>query len=103
MNIQIETRTRFRRLLASKYPSLKSTEKWRQTMWHNDGSLVVSLIFLSKKIKFCFFNNPNIELDRLQRWSSNIYSQNREYENGMEIDWERISELINTTMQIQSK
>jgi len=103
MNREIETQTIFRKLLASNYPNLQSTKKWRQTMWHNDGSLIVSLIFLSKNIKFCFFNNPDIHLDKLQRWSANTYSQNIEYENGMKVDWDKISELINSTLQIHSK
>ena len=50
-------------------------------MWHKDGELVVSLIFSKEKLKFCFFNNQNIKLDKHQRWSTTIFSENLEVEN----------------------
>jgi len=71
-------------------------------MWQKDGNLIVSLVFLSKKMKFCFFNVPDIELDKLQRWGSTIFSQNLEYDDGNAIDWNRISELIEVTIESQS-
>ena len=95
MNRTIEIQEKFENLIQSKYPFLDPVEKWNQKMWHKEGKLIVSLIFLSKKLKFCFFNNPNIKLDKLQRWSATIYSQNLEYQNDEEINWDKIQNLIN--------
>ena len=63
-------------------------------MWHQDGELIISLIFLSKKMKFCLFNNPTIKLDKRQRWSPLNFSENLEYHYKDTIDWEKINQLI---------
>ncbi len=100
MNFEIETQTQFEKLLECEFPTLEPINKWNQTMWHKEGHLIISLIFLSKKFKICFFNNPNITLHKLQRWSSTIYSQNLEYKNDDKVDWDKIQELLNNTIQI---
>lgn len=100
VNKEIEIQEEFEHLIKSEYPFLDSVEKWNQKMWHKEQNLIVSLIFLTKKIKFCFFNNPNIELHKLQRWSSTIYSQNLEYQYNDEISWDKIRKLINETVKV---
>jgi hypothetical protein len=100
MNIKIEIQEEFENLIKNEYPLLEPIKKWNQKMWHKKGNLIVSLIFLSKKLKFCFFNNPNIELHKLQRWSSTIYSQNLEYKSNDEINWDKIRSLINETIKV---
>jgi hypothetical protein len=71
-------------------------------MWHMDGDLIVSLIHLSKKSKFCFFNNDNIELGKMQRWSATIYSHNLEYAAAADVDWGKVDELIQNTIEAQN-
>ena len=93
------TSIKFETMLKSKFPFLQLVEKWKQTMWHKNGDLIVALIFSSKKIKFCFFNNQNIKLNKHQRWSNNIFSENLEIQNKNEIDWKIIEELIENTIQ----
>ena len=94
MNTEIEIQEEFEKLIQSDYPFLTPIQKWNQKMWHQDGELIISLIFLSKKMKFCLFNNPTIELDKRQRWSATIYSQNLEYHYEDTIDWKKIKQLI---------
>ncbi|QCX01336.1 DUF1801 domain-containing protein [Aggregatimonas sangjinii] len=84
----------FKNLLAEKFPELKPIEKWKQTMWHHNGDLVVSLVPLSKKVKFCFFNTPHLELDKTQRWGTTTSSENLEIPEGSLVDWEQIETLI---------
>lgn len=98
---KIDIQTRFEELLQSRFPLLQPCNKWKQTMWHLEGNVVVSLIQLSKKTKLCFFNNPTIQLDKIQRWSASIYSHNLEYQNESQVDWERIDELIQNTIETQ--
>ena len=100
MHHQIEIQEKFEALLKTDYSTLQPINKWKQTMWHQDGNIIVSLVLLSKKIKFCFFNNPNIELDKLQRWGSTVYSQNLEYKNQDVVDWDRVRELVEDTLAI---
>lgn len=99
MNTEIEIQDEFEKLIKSDYPFLVPIQKWNQKMWHKDGKLIISLIFLSKKIKFCLFNNPTIELDKRQRWSAMIYSQNLEYHYDDTIDWEKIKKLIDKNLK----
>ena len=66
-------------------------------MWHLNGKVVVSLVHLSNKSKFCFFNNPDLESDKLQRWGSTVYSQHLEIEQNTKIDWRNISDWIRDT------
>ena len=89
--------TKFENLLQKKFSYLQPVEKWKQTMWHKNGELVVSLIFSKEKLKFCFFNNPNIKLDKHQRWSTTIFSENLEVENQEKVNWKIIEELIDKT------
>ena len=98
-DIQVEIQTKFEKLLATKHGELKPIKKWKQTMWHLNGKIVVSLVHLSKGSKFCFFNNPKLELDKLQRWGSTIYSQNFEIEQNTIIDWDNISYWITDTIK----
>lgn len=100
MNTEFEIQEEFEKLIKREYPFLAPFKKWNQKMWHKEGALVVSLIFLSKKLKFCFFNNPNIELHKLQRWSSTIYSYNLEYDYDEKINWEKIRKLINKNVDV---
>jgi len=100
MNYQIETQEKFEKLLQTKFTQLKPINKWRQTMWHLNGKVIVSLVHLTKKSKFCFFNNPEIELDRLQRWGSTVYSKNLEFINN-QVEWDAISNLIENTIKNQ--
>lgn len=95
---QIEIQEKFKELLAAKFPQLEPINKWRQTMWQLDGKVIVSLVHLSKKSKFCFFNNPNLVLDKLQRWSSTIYSNNLEISEVDEVSWESVSRMIEDTI-----
>ena len=96
-----DVQTKFENLLEKKFSYLQPVEKWKQTMWHKDGELVVSLIFSKEKLKFCFFNNPNTKLDKHQRWSTTIFSENLEIENQKEIDWEVIEKLIRNEEKIK--
>ena len=98
---QIEIQEKFEELLASKFFQLQPVNKWKQTMWHIDGEIIVSLVHLSKKSKFCFFNNPGLNLDKVQRWSSTIYSNNLEINEANEVNWESISDLIENTICAQ--
>ncbi len=100
-DFKIDIQTKFEKLLATKFPLLKSVDKWNQEMWHNNGNLVISLIFLKKTFKFCFFNNSNLQLDKLQRWSTTIYSRNYEFGNDEKIDWFKIEKLIEETLNNQ--
>ena len=72
-------------------------------MYHIDGKIIVSLVHLSNKSKFCFFNNPHLELDKLQRWSQTIFSHNLEINKNSNIEWESISSLIESCVKIQTK
>jgi uncharacterized protein YdhG (YjbR/CyaY superfamily) len=90
--------TEFESLLKSKFPSLKPMEKWKQTMWHLNGNTIVSLVFLKNKIKFCFFNSDNLDINIVQRWSASIFSLNMEYNYEETINWEKIHELIEQTI-----
>ena len=101
MDYQVETQYKFEKLLATKFSQLQPINKWRQTMWHLNGNLIVSLVHLSNKSKFCFFNNPELVLDKLQRWSSSVYSQNLEIDQNTKIDWKKISYRISETMENQ--
>ena len=94
MNREIEIQEEFEKLITREFPFLTPTQKWNQKMWHQDGELIISLIFLSKKMKFCLFNNPTIKLDKRQRWSATIFSENLEYHYEDTIDWEKIKKLI---------
>ena len=71
-------------------------------MWHIDGHLVVSLVHLSKKSKFCFFNNPNLEIGIVQRWGSTTYSNNVEVIGAEEVDWKTIAKLVRDTILTHS-
>jgi hypothetical protein len=89
----------FHNLLEKSFPKLQAVNKWKQIMWHNEERIIVSLVFGKNKIKFCFFNNPTIKLDKLQRWSQTVYSQNLEIKNeSLIIDWVYIKELIQKTL-----
>ncbi|MEM6815917.1 MAG: hypothetical protein AAF600_16275 [Bacteroidota bacterium] len=95
MNVgQQKIQDSFENLLAEKFPELKPIEKWKQTMWHQNGDLVVSLVPLSKKVKFCFFNCPHLELDKTQRWGTTTTSENLEIPDGSVVDWEQIEQLL---------
>ncbi len=85
-------------LLKNSFPKLKAENKWRQTMWHINERIIVCLVFGKNQVKFCFFNNPTIKLDKLQRWSQTIYSQNLEIKNEQFVNWEYVEKLINTTI-----
>jgi len=100
---RLDTQAHFEQLLLSQFPFLEPIDKWKQTMWNKEGQLIVSLVFLSQKVKFCFFNNPIIELDKLQRWGSTISSQNLEYDNRSPINWRKVQELIDSTIQNGTK
>ncbi len=102
MNYQIDIQAKFEKLLKTKYSQLQPINKWRQPMWHLNGKVVVSLVHLSNKSKFCFFNNPELALDKLQRWGSSIYSQNLEVEQNTDIDWNNISYWIADTIKNQN-
>ena len=97
--IKIELQSEFGKLLVAKFPFLQPVDKWKQMMWLKEGKLIVSLIFSAKKIKFCFFNNPNLKLDKLQRWSAAIYSQNLEIAYGDTVDWETIEKITRDTSE----
>ena len=99
MITEIEIQNEFEKLIKRNYPFLAPIQKWNQKMWHKEGELIISLIFLSKKMKFCLFNNPAIELDKRQRWSATIYSQNLEYHYEDTIDWEKINKLIDKNVK----
>ena len=93
-----EVQVQFEELLKVKFPILQPTSKWKQIMWHKEEKLIVSLVFSTNKLKFCFFNNPNLKLDKLQRWGTTIYSQNLEISDASEIVWKEIEALINDTV-----
>lgn len=99
VDFKLELETKFEKIIIAKYPILQPVDKWKQIMWHKEGNLIVSLMFSTKKLKFCFFNNPNIKLDKLQRWSTTIYSQNLEITDESKIDWNIIEELTNDTIK----
>ena len=99
MTDQINLQQKFEEILARDFVQLQPVKKWRQTMWHLDGNLVVSLVHLSKKSKFCFFNNPNLEIGKIQRWGSVTYSNNVEVTAVDELDWKEISKLIRETLE----
>ena len=99
MTYQIDLQTKFEKLLSTKHSQLKPINKWRQTMWHIDEKIIVSLVHLSNKSKFCFFNNPVLKLDKLQRWGSSVYSQNLEIEQDTNINWNDISNWITDTIK----
>jgi hypothetical protein len=99
MITEIEIQNEFEKLIKCNYPFLAPIQKWNQKMWHQEGELIISLIFLSKKMKFCLFNNPDFELDKRQRWSATIYSQNLEYHYEDTIDWEKINKLIDKNVK----
>ena len=99
LQIEHKTQYKFENLLRSKFPFLQAVRKWRQIMWHNNGQLIVSLVFLSRKMKFCFFNSE-IELDVLQRWGSSVYSHNLEYAYGAQINWNQIERFIQHTIDL---
>lgn len=84
----------FETILAEKFPELQPVNKWKQTMWHLNGDLVVSLVPLAKKVKFCFFNSPHLKLDKTQRWGTTTSSENLEIPNGTDIDWKQIEKLL---------
>ena len=90
---------KFEKLLQDKFSFLQPVDKWKQIMWHNDGNLIIALIFSAKKIKFCFFNNPNLQLDKLQRWGRSVYSQNLEISYQDNIDWKSIQQFISETLE----
>lgn len=98
MIYQIDIQEKFDKLIQTKFSELKPINKWNQTMWHKDGSVIVSLVHLSKKSKFCFFNNPNLEVGKVQRWGSTIYSQNLEVSQNEHVDWEFVSKQITNTI-----
>ncbi len=93
---------KFEQLLSKKFSNLQPTIKWNQTMWQMDGNLIVALVFLSNKVKICFFNNYEVELDKLQRWSASIFSQNLEFDSKSEVDWDEITMLIDDTIRNQA-
>jgi hypothetical protein len=95
---QIVIQEKFEAILQEKYPLLEPIDKWKQTMWHLNENLVVSLIFSSKKLKFCFFNNSSLKLDKNQRWSTTIFSENIEYGYEDIINWKKIEGLIESTV-----
>ncbi len=99
MNFQIDTQEKFEKLLKTRFGQLQPINKWRQMMWHLDGQIVVSLVHLSNKSKLCFFNNPELILDKNQRWGSTIYSTNLEIEPKMDIDWNSVSNWISDTIK----
>ncbi len=94
-----DVQAKFEELLKARFPILQPTDKWKQIMWHKEGNLIVSLVLSTNKLKFCFFNNPNLKLDKLQRWSTTIYSQNLEIINEREIVWDEIEALIDSTVK----
>lgn len=100
MTDQINLQQKFEEILAKEFPQLQPVKKWRQTMWHLDGNLVVSLVHLSKKSKFCFFNNPNLEIGKIQRWGATIYSNNLEVTSEQNVDWDQISKMIKETSEV---
>lgn len=102
-NFRADIQAEFEKLLLSKFSFLQPVGKWQQIMWHKEGNLIICLVFSAKKIKFCFFNNPNLTLDKLQRWSTTIYSQNLEISNGDKVNWEKIEELIVNTLKFRSQ
>ena len=67
MNYQVEIQEKFEKLLSTKFSQLQPVNKWNQTMWQVNGKVMVSLVHLSNKSKFCFFNNPQLELDKHQK------------------------------------
>lgn len=95
---QEEIDQHYHTLLKNSFPKLKAENKWRQTMWHINERIIVCLVFGKNQVKFCFFNNPTIKLDKLQRWSQTIYSQNLEIKNEQFVNWEYVEKLINTTI-----
>jgi hypothetical protein len=97
---QGEIEQQFHTILKKSFPKLKAENKWKQTMWHLNERIIVCLVFGKNKIKFCFFNNPSIKLDKLQRWSQTIYSKNLEIENSNLVDWEYVEELIKKTINL---
>lgn len=88
----------FENFLKSKFPSLNSIEKWKQTMWHLDGNLIVSLVTSKNKIKFCFFNVDKLDLKVLQRWSASTFSFNLDYNYEDKINWDKIKRIIEQTL-----
>ena len=100
MHYQIEIQQKFDELLRIKFSELQSANKWNQTMWHKDGRVIVSLVHLSKKSKFCFFNNPNLKVGKNQRWSATIYSNNVEVSENDKVDWKSVSEHIEKTIAL---
>lgn len=102
MTDQINLQQKFEEILAKDFSQLQPINKWRQTMWHIDGKLVVSLVNLSKKSKFCFFNNPNLEVGIVQRWGSTTYSNNIEVNGAAEVDWKTIIKLLRDTFLTHS-
>ncbi len=95
---QTELQENFEQLIADKYSQLQATTKWNQTMWHINGDLVVSLIHMANKSKFCLFNNDELDLDKLQRWNTTTYSKNLEVHDSKSIDWSLLSEMIDQTI-----
>jgi uncharacterized protein YdhG (YjbR/CyaY superfamily) len=95
--------TEFESFLKSKFPSLKSIEKWKQTMWHLNGNLIVSLVSSKNKIKFCFFNTDKLDVKVLQRWSASTFSLNLEYNYEDKINWKKIQEMIEQTIRTTNK
>ncbi len=100
MQWQDEVDQHFHKLLKNSFPKLKAENKWKQTMWHINERIIVCLVFGKNQIKFCFFNNPTIKLDKLQRWGQTIHSQNLEIENGNFIDWQYVEDLIKQTIDL---
>ena len=101
-NIKVDIQAEFEKRLEAKFSFLQPVDKWKQTMWHKEGNLIICLVLSAKKMKFCFFNNPNLTLDKLQRWSTTVYSQNLEIANEDKVDWEKIEELIVETLKFHS-
>ena len=97
---QDEIELHYHKLLETSFPALKAEHKWKQNMWHLNERIIVCLVFGKNQIKFCFFNNPSIKLDKLQRWSQTTYSQNLKIENGNFIDWQYVEELIKKTINL---
>lgn len=100
MTDQINLQQKFEDILAKDFSQLQPINKWKQTMWHLDGNLVVSLVHLSKKSKFCFFNNSNLEVGTIQRWGSTTYSNNVEVTSAVNVDWDQISRFIKETSEV---
>ena len=74
-----EVQVQFEELLKVKFPILQPTSKWKQIMWHKEEKLIVSLVFSTNKLKFCFFdlNSRLLSRHRLQHVSAAANAQQR--------------------------